>query len=462
MRVRAERDARAREEGIKLLPVEILRWIFTLTLGSPPPLLDDRPVCDIVHGPLRISHVNAHWRHTALATPKLWSTIYITSGTSINLLRFLFEHSKAYSLWIGFRCGSDSRSPKISPEVYSLLQIHAERVEAISFAGDELETIEAITANMSALKEIGLHSSLGLQRISDKVPFVFPTTPSSNISNFRATFSVILPPLFVGRNLCVLEITAITLQYMPLKLMASCPNLEVARFRIPRDIRLPSSAIYDNQVRAARLTDLSLSFPDQQDWNVLRSVMTNLYAPQLQTVTLQINSWPPTEDTRDWDVSAHGTFGLASATRIVVVHPGSSDRAIMLYTKMFHALASFENVEHLELNRMRLGCLLDNRALCSPEHRQIFPKLRTLLFRDGYLTAEDKRGNFFTNLDRWGEERFGTVVVEEPYHETLRGSTESFMESSECSLVWRESSERGWRIALGEDVQSCDQQLSGW
>ena len=324
-----------------------------------------------------------------------------------------------------------------------------------------METVDVIAGRMPALKEIELCST---EWTIDQRHF--PTILSSNLLHFRTDLDVILPPSLLGRDLRELEITVTTPECTPLTLLASHINLEVAVFHISKEIHLPSSAVHGVRVHAPNLTDLELSLPDARDWTVFRSIMTNLYAPRLEAIKLHISGSYANETISDWQMGGDGTFGLASATRVIIEYGGGD---VVSYANLLHALSLFDSVEHLELNGMRIQSSLDERVLRRLEHEQMFPKLRTLLLRDAHFggdKSQEERAKYFAHLATWREHKLGTMVVGEArYESSFRDAIEDSIRcSSKCSLVWREGwrgrSPHRWQIGLGEDLQSCDRQLS--
>ncbi|KAF8151045.1 hypothetical protein B0H34DRAFT_161314 [Crassisporium funariophilum] len=124
------------------LPVEVLDLIFFSYIYNGHGLNSNYLPLIIPHGyrgPLLISSVCSHWRHVALSSPNLWSSIFVSKfwRTDIRLINLWLQRSKARPLTLGLdqRKGRDT-SPldfHYTEDVLSLFATQIHRWRRISF-----------------------------------------------------------------------------------------------------------------------------------------------------------------------------------------------------------------------------------------------------------------------------------------------------------------------------------------
>ncbi|KAJ7625683.1 hypothetical protein FB45DRAFT_922040 [Roridomyces roridus] len=138
------------------MPPEILAEIFSWTLPSPTSEMVGS-VADLGLSPWVVSRVSSRWRATALATPLLWSTIFVCFGKanppSLDMVKAQMDRSR--SLKIHF-FGSEEGDSAPQIELFLFLSQQSDRWEdlSIQLTSDLAPHLTAIRGCLSSLRRL--------------------------------------------------------------------------------------------------------------------------------------------------------------------------------------------------------------------------------------------------------------------------------------------------------------------
>ena len=421
---RKTRDAFKRGVFFSRLPLELVRYIFLLSadLSQVSPLRDFRGLLSS----FRLAHIDTRWRAVALDIPQLWSAITVTNKSSIDFLRFLFEHSKACPLYVRLK-------RNLSSDRLELLQLHASRIETINFRSTDPQVIEEFA---SALCTPKLTTVEWFPRISDWEKFSLPSFPSARLATVRTNFVAVLPPIPHLTELDI-HIDLDTLDHSPLELLASYPQLRVCKIKVSDLCEPDEGELYDGvqpKVHAEHLTDLHLSLGGC-NWRVLLSLMSHLEAPKLEVLSLGLNDNLNSSDATSWTSAKHRSFGLVGVKRLILnlglveLDDESDPEEIELfYLDAFDVLSDFCQVQYLELQQPHLYYIQTFLGR--------FPEARTLVLHDPKFQYSDNRDHQVDGVLRHFPKLEKVEIATELNNEGIRRNIEKVVEGKNCSLIW--------------------------
>lgn len=265
------RKPRPQPAHIAILPDDILYEIFYLVVagssrGEPDGGLNNsiRSGSGSIHGVV-ISHVCGYWRSLALASPQLWTFIYVVAYTKADLLAECLARAGTAPLTIRLQSDNSYTRPSLLAHAYTLSS-YADRFvefEASTFEGDDMcSMLSALTFPANRLHALHLRSH---QWVS---PAKRPSIFADSMPSLRDALVVGVPTPWSYYS----RLTSLILSHQSAPSMAelvlalqNCPDLQVLVLKLhgsmsPTDLfqRPPTIAL-------CRLRKLCLNWAQEQD-----------------------------------------------------------------------------------------------------------------------------------------------------------------------------------------------------
>ncbi|RXW12642.1 hypothetical protein EST38_g13213 [Candolleomyces aberdarensis] len=200
--------------ALRIFP-ELLSEIFSWSPGAP---TQDRSVnlpdnFDPRHGPLLLTQICRSWRKTAIATPKLWSTIRFVLGTrdKSKLIDMWLERSRDFDLTIAIldRSRSDHEAVRVRDLAFNAKTIHhlasrAHRWKSVflqlpPYASYKVywHALSGAKGNIGRLQQLSVHITRGQWQVA--MPNIFTGGPQLTSLTLNHLISVDTFPIAGSR-----------------------------------------------------------------------------------------------------------------------------------------------------------------------------------------------------------------------------------------------------------------------